>query len=142
MSLHVCMTTCKYRQLQVNPHSATCTDEINSASNIQGIEAKNKIYSSFQLKWVASWFSAFANAAALVECFDIGRLHDRMHFPNKHCLFYLLSYATCVFCKILCLKNEKSLFEGDFISLHHFGLNLRTQIMRGCGNHCFRSYLY
>ena len=106
-------------------------------SNIQGIEAKNKIYSSFQLKWVASWFSAFANTAALVKCFDIGRLHDRMHFPNKHCLFYLLSYATCVFCKILCLKNEKSLFEGDFISLHHFGLNLITQIMCGCVNHCF-----
>ena len=33
----------RYSLLQVNPHSAACTDEINSIWNIHGIEAKNSI---------------------------------------------------------------------------------------------------
>ena len=30
-------------RLQVNPYSAACTDEMNSASDIQDMEAKNEI---------------------------------------------------------------------------------------------------
>lgn len=34
------------------------------------------------------------------------------------------------FVNIFCLENEKSLSEGNFKSLYHFGLILITQILR------------